>query len=111
MTKYELGQRDAAINAFLQEFGMDFFETVQLVDRLRRHGNAAHANAENLWIRGDYEDRSYSICNAVRKTLNTAGLGHVNFAVSRNPCGLCLKIMMPSGRHNSMGGKEDGWGF
>lgn len=110
MTKDDLRRRDEAINAFLQDFGRDYFETVALVDRLIGLGRRARRNAENLCNIPDAPDLRDSICKAVARVLRAAELD-VPFTVGGDPRGYCLKIILPSRRYNTMGGAEEGWGF
>lgn len=111
MNKDDLKRRDEAIDAFMQEFGLDFRPAADVIDKLLVFGRRAQRNAENLCNVEGAVDRRDNIRKAVAKVLKDSNLDFLKFKVGGDPRGYCLKIIMPSGRHNTWGGAEEGWGF
>ena len=112
MTKDQLMARDEAVAAFMDAFPcMSLFQLFELVDGLMALGRQAGRNGENLCNLANYEDKSDLIAKRVKTLLKKYELDDVKFKVGGDPRGYCLKIMLPNGRYNSWGGKEEGWGF
>lgn len=81
--------------------------------RLMKLARALEREAANLCNIPDYQQRydrnHHRLCGKVREVID--GLGSsFNFKTSGDPRGYGLKLMLPSGRYNTFGGPEEGYG-
>ena len=82
-----------------------------LAKRLMGFARKAERNAVNLCNVADYKDQRDGIKKGLDNLLDEYQMKScAGFKVGGDPRGYTLKMILPSGKYNTFGGKEDGWG-
>lgn len=82
----------------------------ELANDLRRLGIQCQRNAEKLCNECDYVDKRATL-RAKLMLLKAKHAVEFEADVEGDPRGYCLKVIMPCGEYNTLGGRETGWGF
>lgn len=83
----------------------------EMAHRLMALARKAQKNAEDYCNLPNHQDQSNEIREAVLKVIEEHGLKScLAPRVTGDPRGYCLKLHTPSGRYNTWGGKEEGYG-
>jgi hypothetical protein len=85
-------------------------QITKLQTKLHNLGVKCKENATNLCNIADYQDRRDELRDEVENVIKKFGVSF-KYKVTGDPRGLCFKVILPTGRYNSWGGAEDGWGF
>ena len=67
-------------------------------------------NAENLCNVTDYADKHDQVRASLKNIAKRHGL-ELRAKVGGDPRGFCLKLILPDGTYNTLGGVEDGYGI
>lgn len=67
-----------------------------------------HAEAQCNRVTTEAEDRAYRRC--VGRAYDSAATFGAKVRLGSDPRGYCLKLILPSGRFNTCGGAEEGYG-